>query len=165
MTDSSCKQLLLVLLLTCVFSSPTISASPTSEEEPERIVVYRERTLSIVKKEMRGLTKSFYRLFNQLNDEKKFDVVCQRQTIPNRLLRTDVCEPRYVKDIRSQFIKTHGLTGINFEREINITAKKEREIAKEHMIELIQSHPELRKEFLRLNSLVLEWKQLKESKG
>lgn len=91
-------------------------------------------------------------------------MICRREQLPNSFLRADRCEPRYIRNLRSQFIKTHGLTPVSFEREIEIAAKKEQEAAKEHMKELIRSNEELKEAFLKLNHLVLEWKELKQSR-
>lgn len=164
------KKFLLLLSTLLYFSSPSISFASfsadqtrdqTSDQEPERIIVYGNRSAPLIKKQMVRQMKSFYRLFNQFNEDRRYSYVCLSGSGRGSNMADRACEPRNLRDLRSHAIrgqiKRNSLKPVAFMNELRKTAEKERAAAKENMMAVIQRHPELKEEFLKLNELVQAW--------
>jgi hypothetical protein len=76
--------------------------SPPADEPIEEITVYGEQPLVKLKVELEHAESSFYNLYNQLNDDWKFDVVCRKEAPTGSHIKRQICWPRYQLEARSQ---------------------------------------------------------------
>lgn len=64
-------------------------------EVPEEIVVTGERSNLQLRLELMELEKQAYELFNQFNDERRFDISCSVQKPTGSNLSRQVCQPEF----------------------------------------------------------------------
>jgi hypothetical protein len=100
-----------VVLLAFSFPSPALSSqtdeSPASYKPGiERIEVYGQRSLRLLRKEIKSKSHEFFKAFNNLNDVNQFGIVCIREQVAGSNFKERVCEPRFVRTNRSQITAT-----------------------------------------------------------
>jgi hypothetical protein len=98
-------------LIAFSFSFPTLSSQ--ADENPanykpdiERIEVYGQRSLRLLKKEIKLKSKEFFKAFNNFNDVNRFGIVCIRKQLAGTNFKERVCEPRFVRTNRAQLTAT-----------------------------------------------------------
>lgn len=102
----------ILISCTCVFLSlPAFarqSPPPPTEADGniERITVYGQKSIRELNKEIQKITKSFFQDYNKINRNNQYAVVCKKESRVNTNLKTQYCEPRYVKRHRAQMIDT-----------------------------------------------------------
>lgn len=95
-------------LTLCVFAAGGSLAQEAPAEDAEarepveEITVYGEKSLGKLKFEYEVAEESFYKLYNELNDEWKYDVVCRNEMATNSHIRHRVCWPRYALEAMEQ---------------------------------------------------------------
>lgn len=87
---------LTALLLTLLVASPTVRGA---EEEP---IVIDDLTAPQVRAEIEKIQTEFYRVFNTLNDNDEFDIVCQKFTPTGSNIPQLGCEPNFVSARRGE---------------------------------------------------------------
>ena len=150
-----------------------------SKDDIERITVYGQRNVFQLKKDIRKKRKAFYKLFNQINDNKKFHVICKNVRRSNSHFSDHVCEPRYIKTNRAKQTASNAYAG---DVNINIgdgdaytgrlnTISKVRESAYGeidsffgHMQDLIAKNTELSERYFEILDLTAAYEQKKENK-
>lgn len=83
---------------------PTWAQQQDTTETPEEVVVIGTRDLMALRLQMFDAERAAYELFNQLNDERRFDISCSMQQPIGTQLETQLCQPEFV--IQAQ--RTHA---------------------------------------------------------
>lgn len=160
------RNLILVFLTMMVF--PTESAALT--EDMEVIEVKGQRSIFFLKKSIEKSRAAFYEIFNSVNEDKKFDIICRLEKPLGSHIADRVCEPRYFKELRAQLIQERAVSGtkINMslvpsDADVFLASKKDREASLVHMQELLLTNPELQAAYLELHNLVERYNTRKAS--
>lgn len=157
------------------------SPQPVSEDEHiERITVYGEKSIRELNKEIKKMTKSFFKDYNKLNQNNQYAVICKKQSQANTSIKTQYCEPRYVKSHRGQVIATRvfgndpsALSGIDLtdggvtdalaiSRLVNLNGMSrvppsQNKKFNAHVAELMKKHPHLVEKFQKILALQEEY--------
>lgn len=148
----------LVAVFTVVLSA-TCYAQPDRDSRVETIDVMGEKTTPQLKREFKAAKADFLLLYNRVNEQAQFDVICKwRKTIGSQIARK-YCEPRYVKEARALWIqRVSPFPGIDFNRlpsddTLRWLVKDQREAAYEHVAALVMTNPELLESFTRLDTI------------
>lgn len=139
------------------------SREPSSQTE--RIEVYGQRPLFLIKKEIDLMEVSFYKLFNKLNKKSKYDMICNPQKDLGTNITRTVCEARYMKDARAQLTRDRGFTANVSAQEVELAARSETAEAARILVDLIQNNAELRERYIGLNKMVADYQQRKKLLG
>lgn len=70
-------------------------------------IVIEDLTLPQLRAEIEKIQKEFYRVFNSLNDEDDFDIICQDYTATGTNIPDEACEPRFVTRRRAQNVNAY----------------------------------------------------------
>lgn len=94
---------LLCLPLAVVAQQDQEAASPPSsaETQPEEMVIRGGSSVQRIRARMLAAERQLYDLFNQLNDEDRFNVSCSSHQPTGTRFREQVCLPRFVRDATS----------------------------------------------------------------
>lgn len=91
---TQCKLPLLMLAL-CLPAFALSQQDAPAAEIPEEIVVVGERRLTDLRIEMLQLEKAAYDVFNQFNDERRFDIHCFMHSPTGTRFEMQTCEPEF----------------------------------------------------------------------
>ena len=80
------------------FSVPAVAA------EQEQIVI-DDLSLAELREQIEIVQTEFYRVFNAMNDDDKFDIICHRYMPTGSNISRDACEPQFVIDKRADNVK------------------------------------------------------------
>jgi hypothetical protein len=132
-------------------------------QDPERITVYGRRSIFSLRKEVRKLEVSFYDLFNEINIDPRFDIVCGIRKDTGSNIPRRGCEPRYLKTARTELTRfSAGGAGLKHNvspQEIEAIAKRNKEKSLEILEKLIDENPELRASLIKLQEAKAVLKQ------
>ena len=119
----------------------------------ESIDVTGSVPLLFYKDEMQAAELDFYELYNALNDNKKYTVVCRKQTRLGSRIKTRVCHPQYVLDRMAQETQEVLSSGGAYPslQQIEFAVKDERAESMKHVEELVKSNPKLLEKLVELN--------------
>lgn len=87
---------LVALGLTAVGAAPTVNGA-----EEEQIVI-EDLTVPQLRAEIEKIQTEFYRVFNTLNADDEFDIVCQKFTPTGSNIPEVGCEPNFVSERRGE---------------------------------------------------------------
>jgi hypothetical protein len=123
-------------------------ASEASEQESsesiEEIVVYGDKPLGALRREVYKAEENFFDLFNSLNQDFEYDVNCYYEVPSFTHIRHHVCRANFVVEATSvQYveIRTRGPRYPTVPPELVIAKKKK--ILRQKMEALVAEHPEL----------------------
>jgi hypothetical protein len=158
---------LFLIFLTVMFY-PAL-AMPQNDDM-EVIEVKGQRSIFFLEKSIEKSRVAFYDLFNSVNENKKFDIICRFEKPLGSNIAERVCEPRYFKELRAQLIQERAVSGtkinmslIPSDDDVLAASKKDREASLIHMQELLLSNPELQAAYLELHDMVERYNTRKES--
>lgn len=158
---------LFLIFLTVMFY-PAL-AMPQNDDM-EVIEVKGQRSIFFLEKSIEKSRVAFYDLFNSVNENKKFDIICRLEKPLGSNIAERVCEPRYFKELRAQLIQERAVSGtkinmslIPSDDDVLAASKKDREASLIHMQELLLSNPELQAAYLELHDMVERYNTRKES--
>ncbi len=114
-----------------------------SSETIEEIVVYGDKPLHALRREVYRVEESFFDLYSSLNQDDDFDVRCYYEVPSFTHIRRHVCRAKFVVDATSaEAARFLGkAVGPAVPAEVAIEAKKER--FREVIEALVAEHPEL----------------------
>ena len=114
-----------------------------SPETIEEIVVYGDKPLHALRREVYRVEESFFELYSSLNQDDDFDVRCYYEVPSFTHIRRHVCRAKFVVDATSaEAGRLLGkAVGPAVPAEVAIEAKKER--FREVIETLVAEHPEL----------------------
>ena len=115
-----------------------------SSESIEEIIVYGERSLGELRREIYKAEENFFDLFNSLNQDFEYDVNCYYEVPSFTHIRHHVCRANFVVEATSvQYveIRTRGPRYPTVPPELVIAKKKK--LLRQKMEALVAEHPEL----------------------
>ena len=122
--------------------SETVEAE--SSESIEEIVVYGEKSISALRREVYKAEENFFDLFNSLNQDFEYDVNCYYEAPTGTRIRHHVCRANFVVEATSvQYveIRTRGPRYPVVPPELVIAKKKK--IYRQKLEALVAEHPGL----------------------
>ena len=141
--------------------SPDKQNAADTPERFEQIEVWGRRTKPQLIKDFMHARAEFYDMFNALNDNPKFDMLCHHRRPVGSNIAVEECEPRYMKEQRADLISLALATKSqnsdvaqtpHFSQLEAYTAQIKRD-SHQKMAELIQQNSELRAQWEKLASL------------
>jgi hypothetical protein len=120
------------------------TAETESSESIEEIIVYGEKSVGDLRREVYKAEENFFDLFNSLNEDFEYDVNCYYEVPTGTHLRRHVCKANFVVEATSaQYveIRTRGPRYPTVPPELVIAKKKK--ILRQKMEALVAEHPEL----------------------
>ena len=135
-------------------------AAAKETEVVEEIIVYGDKSLAQLRRELHKASEAFFEVYNDLNSTDDFDIYCEYETKLGERRRNHVCRPRFSLKAEARETVAWIMGGIQLQRSTGPgagyntgmgfrtpTAKrvleKEAEMWEE-MSELLTLHPELR---------------------
>ena len=115
----------------------TTSSIPQASDRPiEEIQVLGTRTLYSIRMEIVDEENKIFSMFNELNSDDRFDILCDKIAPTGSHIQQRVCEPRFVTETRAQMTQDY-VRGIGMLVESSAvmaeTAIEREEIAREHL--------------------------------
>lgn len=138
---------MLVLALAPAGMSQTANieeSDPASSESIEEIVVYGEKSVSDLRRDVYKAEENFFDLFNSLNQDFEYDVNCYYEVPTGTHLRRHVCKANFVVEATSvQYVelRTRGPRYPTLPPDLVIAKKKK--LLRQKMEALVAEHPEL----------------------
>jgi len=119
-----------------------------SNEIPEEITVYGQKTLLNLKMRVYRAEEDFFKLFNELNEDDQYDIFCEKLAPTGSRIRRRTCWSPFERDIdteetRRAFESGSGLLGMPNE---GLVRHKRREQAK-MLVEMVRENPALQKKY------------------
>ena len=134
--------LLLIPLIQCGFQSAAAQeVAQESSDTIDEIVVEGRQTLIRLRMQVYEAEDRFYELFNTLNDDDEFDVICRKEAkIGSHILR-HVCKPTFERKADAADARMLGLdAGVVYGAPVILEKRAE---LREKMEALVSEHPDL----------------------
>ena len=134
----------------------TTSSIPQASDRPiEEIQVLGTRTLYSIRMEIVDEENKIFSMFNELNSDDKFDILCDNIAPTGSHIKQRVCEPRFVTETRAQmtqdYVRGIGMLVGSSDLEVE-TAMEREELEKEHL-RIAVEHPEYLEMLTELTNL------------
>ncbi len=118
-------------------SPNTATSTPQASDRPiEEIQVLGTRTLYSIRMEIVDEENKIFSMFNELNSDDRFDILCDKIAPTGSHIQQRICEPRFVTETRAQMTQDY-VRGIGMLVESSAvmaeTAIEREEIAREHL--------------------------------
>ena len=115
----------------------TTSSIPQVSDRPiEEIQVLGTRTLYSIRMEIVDEENKIFSMFNELNSDDRFDILCDNIAPTGSHIKQRVCEPRFVTETRAQmtqdYVRGIGMLVGSSDLEVE-TAMEREELEKEHL--------------------------------
>ena len=130
----------------------TVLAS--NEETIENIVVFGQKSLADLRRDVFRAEEDFYSVYNELNDDKEYDVRCFYETPTGTHLKNHVCRAKFVTKAYSAFAARSGnkLTRVANQSANPVLAEKTAKFQVK-LETLIAANPELQAALVQYNTL------------
>ena len=133
-----------------------ISGIPQASGRPiEEIQVLGTRTLYSIRMEIVDEENKIFSMFNELNSDDRFDILCDNIAPTGSHIKQRVCEPRFVTETRAQmtqdYVRGIGMLVGSSDLEVE-TAMEREELEKEHL-RIAVEHPEYLEMLTELTNL------------
>ena len=134
----------------------TTSSIPQASDRPiEEIQVLGTRTLHSIRMEIVDEENKIFSMFNELNSDDRFDILCDNIAPTGSHIKQRVCEPRFVTETRAQmtqdYVRGIGMLVGSSDLEVE-TAMEREELEKEHL-RIAVEHPEYLEMLTELTNL------------
>ena len=134
----------------------TTSSIPQVSDRPiEEIQVLGTRTLYSIRMEIVDEENKIFSMFNELNSDDRFDILCDNIAPTGSHIKQRVCEPRFVTETRAQmtqdYVRGIGMLVGSSDLEVE-TAMEREELEKEHL-RIAVEHPEYLEMLTELTNL------------
>ena len=132
------------------------SSIPQASGRPiEEIQVLGTRTLYSIRMEIVDEENKIFSMFNELNSDDRFDILCDNIAPTGSHIKQRVCEPRFVTETRAQmtqdYVRGIGMLVGSSDLEVE-TAMEREELEKEHL-RIAVEHPEYLEMLTELTNL------------
>jgi hypothetical protein len=131
----------------------TLEALRSPDEE---VTVVAPRSPDALRRELEQAREDLYALFNELNTDDRYDIVCKREQVLGTLIRRQVCMTVSERKAYSDAAALYVLSGAALDPTAGI-ANSGKELAA-RMVALIDGHPDLRRaveDYARLHASYL----------
>ena len=112
------------------------SIAQASDRPIEEIQVLGTRTLYSIRMEIVDEENKIFSMFNELNSDDRFDILCDNIAPTGSHIKQRVCEPRFVTETRAQmtqdYVRGIGMLVGSSDLEVE-TAMEREELEKEHL--------------------------------
>ena len=137
-------------------SPNTATSTPQASDRPiEEIQVLGTRTLYSIRMEIVDEENKIFSMFNELNSDDRFDILCDNIAPTGSHIKQRVCEPRFVTETRAQmtqdYVRGIGMLVGSSDLEVE-TAMEREELEKEHL-RIAVEHPEYLEMLTELTNL------------
>lgn len=78
------------------------ATAPESVETPEEVIVIGNRNVLELRLQMYDLERAAYEMFNQFNDERRFEISCGEQEPTGTRFKNQLCQPHFVREAAAQ---------------------------------------------------------------
>ena len=134
----------------------TTSSIPQASDRPiEEIQVLGTRTLYSIRMEIVDEENKIFSMFNELNSDDRFDILCDNIAPTGSHIKQRVCEPRFVTETRAQmtqdYVRGIGMLVGSSDLEVE-TAMEREELEKEHL-RIAVEHPKYLEMLTELTNL------------
>ena len=142
----------------CLGMNLPVLAQP-DKQSVETIDVQGEKTTPQLKRAFKKQQMAFIELYNSINTDAQFDVICKWRKFTGSQIARKLCEPRYMIDFRALTVQTWSTQpGIDFNRlpnddTLRFLTKDTREEAYQHVAALVATNQKLLDSFLKLDAL------------
>ena len=126
------------------------SSEQNVENAIEHITVYGQRPLIYFKNQVIKAENDFFNLFNQFADQDEFKIKCSRSSSSGTRIRSRVCEPAYITDLKYDIRFLSGGSLFNapnipvyLDRDFQRRARQKRVEHIAYMTRIADEHPEL----------------------
>ena len=122
-------------------------------DDLEEVVVTAPRTLSAMRAEIDAVQNRAFALFNELNVDNDYDIVCRRETPTGSHIPVRVCRPRYVDRLEAEATQDFLAGDGFFDPGGDIMYHED--ILKQKLARMVEEHPEFHaalEEYYRLQS-------------
>ena len=146
------------IIALCLSVSSPVLAQP-DKQSVETIDVQGEKTTPQLKRAFKKQQMAFIELYNSVNTDTQFEVVCKWRKFTGSQIARKLCEPRYMIDFRALTMQTWSTQpGIDFNRlpnddTLRFLTKDTREEAYQHVAALVATNKKLLDSFLKLDAL------------
>lgn len=142
----------------CISMHTPVFAQP-DKQSVETINVQGEKTTPQLKRAFKKQQMAFIELYNTINTNAQFDVICKWRKFTGSQIARKLCEPRYIIDFRALTVQTWSTQpGIDFNRlpnddTLRFLTQDTREEAYQHVAALVATNQQLLDSFLKLDAL------------
>lgn len=118
-----------------------VGGAQPQPESIDEVTVMGARSLANLRFEIERAEDNIYAIFNSLNDDDRYDVICKKETRIGSHIPHRVCLARLFRDAMSEDAEDDVLVGIHSRKMPG--AEKHMKKLKEKMLALAAKHPEL----------------------
>ena len=105
-----------VFLLLCSLFAGAQPADNAGVQTPEEIVVNPTESFPILRRQIIEAEENLFSIYNELNEDDEFDVICTYENRPGSRLREHVCRPAYFWIARNgEAMRMYGAVGATFD--------------------------------------------------
>ena len=129
--------------------------TPDSDRPIEEIQVLGSRTLYSIRMEIVDEENKIFSMFNELNSDDDFDILCDKIAPTGSHIRQRVCEPRFVTETRARMAQDFmlGIGALNESSDLGVETKLQQdEMEKEHL-KIAAEYPEYLEMLTKLMNL------------
>ena len=139
----------------CQTTSDQEEEQPTQEEQQvasdviEEIIIYGDKTLTQMRKDLRIAEEKTYTMFNSLNEDDDFDIYCHNEAPTGSKIHYRVCRANYVSQLMSEATR-QAMAG----EAVNVSAatiRKKDQALREIMEKLMVERPGFLQALLDIN--------------
>ena len=126
-----------------------------SDRPIEEIQVLGSRTLYSIRMEIVDEENKIFSMFNELNSDDDFDILCDNIAPTGSHIRQRVCEPRFVTETRARMAQDFmlGIGALNESSDLGVETKLQQdELEKEHL-RIAAEYPEYLEMLTKLMNL------------
>ena len=131
------------------------SRTQDSDRPIEEIQVLGSRTLYSIRMEIVDEENKIFSMFNELNSDDDFDILCDNIAPTGSHIRQRVCEPRFVTETRARMAQDFmlGIGALNESSDLGVETKLQQdELEKEHL-RIAAEYPEYLEMLTKLMNL------------
>lgn len=160
-----CKGWVYLLIFSMAFFGTAIADEPSSEDttEMEELTVIGNRDLLSLRGQIRAAEVRMFEVFNEINDDDDYDIVCRMQAPLGTRIKNQVCSPVY-------YFKAHADHGQETLAEIQGQASyrgpyvtsvigHHNHILRDKLAEAVKESPELLDAIMEFRGLVTEYRE------
>jgi len=132
------------------------SSSPRESDRPiEEIQVLGSRTLYSIRIEIVDEENKIFSMFNELNSDDDFDILCDNIAPTGSHIRERVCEPRFVTETRARMAQDFmlGIGLLNESSDLEIETRPQQDKLEQEHLRIAAEYPEYLEMLTKLMNL------------
>ena len=132
------------------------SGNPRDSDRPiEEIQVLGSRTLYSIRMEIVDEENKIFSMFNELNSDDDFDILCDNIAPTGSHIRERVCEPRFVTETRARMAQDFmlGIGLLNESSDLEIETRPQQDKLEQEHLRIAAEYPEYLEMLTKLMNL------------